>query len=293
MKKKILALCLVVALLATAIAGATLAYFTDTDEAKNVMTVGNLSIELKEEGKIVDQNGKEYDDKLEGDEDAGYTYKNLVPGDQLTKIPTITNDDSYDAYVRAVVTVNNAFALHKAIDQYYEGKGLTDAEMQPIYDEVFNGWHINHDPRPAAHGANDARGIIEYTDAKILKVDFTKTAEAGSTQGHSLFGITNWFKSELEEAATTYEIRPNGAFAGYYTNGMADGEIRYVYYIDLASGESVDLFQGLNVPKDFTNDQMAMFKDMNIDIKVAAIQQDGFATPQDAFAALQEAIPIE
>ena len=35
MKKKIISLCLVIALVATAIAGATLAYFTDTDEVKN------------------------------------------------------------------------------------------------------------------------------------------------------------------------------------------------------------------------------------------------------------------
>ena len=40
MKKKILALCLVVALAVTAVVGGTLAYFTDTDEAENVFTTG-------------------------------------------------------------------------------------------------------------------------------------------------------------------------------------------------------------------------------------------------------------
>lgn len=48
MKKKILAMCLVVALLATAIVGATMAYFTDTDSAKNVMTTGNVDIAQNE-----------------------------------------------------------------------------------------------------------------------------------------------------------------------------------------------------------------------------------------------------
>ena len=35
MKKKILAMCLIVCLLATAVVGGTLAYFTDSDEATN------------------------------------------------------------------------------------------------------------------------------------------------------------------------------------------------------------------------------------------------------------------
>ena len=44
MKKKIVSLCLVIALLATAITGATLAYFTDADKDVNVMTTGNVKI---------------------------------------------------------------------------------------------------------------------------------------------------------------------------------------------------------------------------------------------------------
>ncbi|MGN0798889.1 MAG: SipW-dependent-type signal peptide-containing protein, partial [Christensenellales bacterium] len=48
MKKKILTICLIVALAATAIIGGTLAYFTDTKEVTNTFTVGNVSIELIE-----------------------------------------------------------------------------------------------------------------------------------------------------------------------------------------------------------------------------------------------------
>ena len=48
MKKKIIALCLVVALAATAVIGGTLAYFTDTDEETNTFTMGNVQIDLKE-----------------------------------------------------------------------------------------------------------------------------------------------------------------------------------------------------------------------------------------------------
>lgn len=49
MKKKILSLCLVVALAATAIIGGTLAYFTDTDNATNTFTTANVKIDLIEQ----------------------------------------------------------------------------------------------------------------------------------------------------------------------------------------------------------------------------------------------------
>ena len=48
MKKKILSLCLVLALGATAVIGGTLAYFTDTDTETNTFTAGNIAIELEE-----------------------------------------------------------------------------------------------------------------------------------------------------------------------------------------------------------------------------------------------------
>ena len=46
MKKKITALFLCVALAAIAIVGASLAYFTDTDNETNTFAVGNVKIDL-------------------------------------------------------------------------------------------------------------------------------------------------------------------------------------------------------------------------------------------------------
>ena len=48
MKKKILALCVVISLAAVAIIGGTLAYFTDTAEETNVIVVGDVSAKLYE-----------------------------------------------------------------------------------------------------------------------------------------------------------------------------------------------------------------------------------------------------
>ena len=80
MKKKIVSVCLVVCLLATAIIGTTLAYFTDkTDTVKNTFTVGNVDIDLKET--------------------TGENYK-MIPGTTLDKNPKVTvKGGSEDCYV--------------------------------------------------------------------------------------------------------------------------------------------------------------------------------------------------
>ena len=78
-KKKILSLCLVVCLAATAIIGGTLAYFTDTDNATNVMTMGNVEIDLEE---TYEQNST------------------LVPGLDINKDVWVENDGTEEAYVR-------------------------------------------------------------------------------------------------------------------------------------------------------------------------------------------------
>ena len=85
MKKKILAMCLCVAMLAIAIIGGTLAYFTDTDVETNVFTTGNVDIDLIE---VFDaENAK------------------LMPGPQnaITKEVRVENVGSEKAYVRVHV----------------------------------------------------------------------------------------------------------------------------------------------------------------------------------------------
>ena len=58
MKKKLIAIVMVVALATTAIVGSTLAYFTDTDEDVNTMVFGNVSIDQLEYERKVDADGK-------------------------------------------------------------------------------------------------------------------------------------------------------------------------------------------------------------------------------------------
>ena len=89
MKKKILALALVVVLAVTAVTGATLAYFTDTKNATNTFTVGNVKIELTEPSWTAT-----------GSKDAPQVY----PGEALAKDPTVTNNGANPCFVRISVT---------------------------------------------------------------------------------------------------------------------------------------------------------------------------------------------
>ena len=105
MKKKIIALCVCVMMLTVAIAGGTLAYFTDDAAQTNTFTAGKVEITLTEAEVEEDEKG----DLVSTDErtSENQEYK-LFPGQTVTKDPTITlSSDSEDAYVAAVVTIKD------------------------------------------------------------------------------------------------------------------------------------------------------------------------------------------
>lgn len=119
MKKRIVTIALVVALVAIAAVG-TLAYFTDTDNATNTFTVGNVKIDLIEKERDGNGGTKDFTQgkklypivgSAQGEKDAlGMpTAKNYVD-----KMVTIQNTGSEKAYIRAY------FAIPSALDDGYE-----------------------------------------------------------------------------------------------------------------------------------------------------------------------------
>lgn len=146
MKKKIIAIALVAALLAIAIIGGTLAYFTDTTETKeNVFTIGNVDITLEE----LNWEG-------EGSKDAPEIY----PGEALKKDPQVKNDGANPCFVRVKVEGLETFEGADPItlrylyadgynttdwffyDGYYyyysNGSGVLakDATTAPVFDQI-------------------------------------------------------------------------------------------------------------------------------------------------------------
>lgn len=110
MKKKITAIALVVCLVAVAIVGGSLAYFTDTDAKTNTFTVGNVDITLTE---------PKWDAALKENAKAA----TLIPGRVIAKDPTITVEaTSQRAYTFMEVKLSDDFA--KLLADYATAKKI-------------------------------------------------------------------------------------------------------------------------------------------------------------------------
>ncbi len=102
MKKKILALCMVVSMLAVAIVGGTLAYFTDVKTEDNIFTLGDVEVQLWESnGEGIDNDG------IQGNTDYEEWLKEqeLVPGVPVEKDVWVKNVGNTPAYIRATITI--------------------------------------------------------------------------------------------------------------------------------------------------------------------------------------------
>ena len=176
MKKKITAICLCVALLAIAIVGATLAYFTDTKSATNTFTVGNVKIDLLESSLHRENagvaNGETSTSELWSDVDKGgsgntskykagdtfytdaqieanaaeYTCENvqLIPGRSYHKMPYVKNVGNNDAYIRIRVMIPTDLDTAVLNSSMYTTTALDKKEFTMVYD---NSGKVDRDGR--------------------------------------------------------------------------------------------------------------------------------------------------
>lgn len=303
MKKKITALCLVVALALVAIGGATMAYFTDNDKQNNTFAIGNIDITVDEYGYVYDSSANDGEGAVVEDAtvytDDGMTFSNLMPSYIVSKRPYVKNESTRNAaYVRVAVTINNAKERNAAIDEVYESKGQN--AVQAMYDKIFYGWGINNtaakdDIDGYTNGIRNS--MAQRTDSRVINIDSVRIPYTGGTYQWEKW---NLFQSESEKA--------NGSQAmglpatGYYANAVDENSNLYVFYLKLEPGETYYLFStdgdkngGLNIPADFNNEQMKMFEGLQIGIYADAIQTVGFSGENaavDAFTALEAEHPL-
>lgn len=132
-KKKIISLCLVVCLLATAIGG-TLAYFTDTEAVKNVMTMGNVDIEQIEQERSPAGGLQPYTQNQTLLPMGGYDWEEVnvngdsisVLADGLDKIVTVKNNGNSAAYVRTIVALEAGKSEDEAKSMWYNNLAVSD-----------------------------------------------------------------------------------------------------------------------------------------------------------------------
>lgn len=134
MKKKITALCLCISLIAIAVIGGTMAYFTDTDEETNTFTVGNVKIEL-----------------VEKNEDGTPFTQNqiLMPGEEngIVKDVSVKNIGAQDAYMWVEIWMPKALdggnGLHfndGALDSAINCVAIDEKNINGV---TYNGYRIN------------------------------------------------------------------------------------------------------------------------------------------------------
>ena len=127
MKKKLTAIFLCVALVAIAVVGASLAYFTDTDNETNTFTVGKVNITLDEAKVNADGTLVTPAERVKANE-----YK-LLPGHTYTKDPTVTvKAGSESSYVKMTVTFSNA----KELDAIFAPTGADLISIFKGYDST-------------------------------------------------------------------------------------------------------------------------------------------------------------
>ena len=168
-KKKVLVVSLAISLVAIVSFG-TIAWFSDKDEVTNKFQVATstgepddiFSVDVFEQ---VDTNDDgEYDTTLPSP--TGYTYQDILPGDNLLKKPWVKNTGSYDQYIRVKVTIDNA-ADWKAIAEKYT---LELADIFKGHDEAL--WT-----------RNDAEIVDDTTNDKLTYVYYlNKILEPGKSE---------------------------------------------------------------------------------------------------------------
>ena len=166
-KKKIVSLCLAAVLVVMAIAGATVAYFTDTKTAKNTFTMGNVQIKL-DETNVNDP---------EGDRVSINEY-NVYPGAVVTKDPIVHNTGKNGAYIRATVNVSNWMNLVGAYYPDFKETFPNDgykAALNLLVGTLGEGWSV------VGVEAGDVFTIGQFDAKFILKYDGVLAAGADTT----------------------------------------------------------------------------------------------------------------
>lgn len=190
MKKRIFAMAGALALVAAVGLGSTLAYFTDSETAKNTAKMGKVDITLYENGKVTE----------------GLNFDELVPGQQIHKHVEILNNEGNPCYVR--VSVNSKWNEDVDVElpiciAGWDNNGRTSGEMTDISDLYWNekaevgtvGWIKSGDYWYLCEKTGPAQGdvqlkVLNKTDKPVtLFNDVTIPAEWNNAVAEKSFTI--------------------------------------------------------------------------------------------------------
>ena len=245
MKKKITAIALVVCLVAVAVVGGSLAYFTDTDNETNTFTVGGVKIDLIEQQRNADKsalvpfvqnkNLMPIVGSAQGEQETVGGVKLPTAKNYVDKIMTIKNTGASDAYVRIFVAVPTALQ-----------NGQTP--NAPRYDVLH--WNFNGDSCADGQWTDE---IVVANPTLINGVEYKIYSRTYTT------------------ALKANEVTATPAYIGFYLDKTVDMNAEGKYTVDWGKGPEVinyDLSKGVEIP-----------------VFAQAIQAEGFDSAEAAFTA--------
>lgn len=195
MKRKIAALVVFVAIAVMSISG-TMAYFTADSIATNVITSGNISIDLIEQELTDDGELVPFKDK-----------KGVMPGDEISKIVTVRNTSTSEAaYIR--IAVDKVIIL-KSGDKDEAGKQLITCNINE------KDWELKAD------------GYYYYKH-QLAAGETTKPLFETVTFSGEMGNKYKNCKTTIEVKAEAVQVKNNGATvfeaAGWNSNQTSDDE---------------------------------------------------------------------
>lgn len=237
MKKRIVTIALVIALLATCFGG-TLAYLKDTDAVKNTFTTGNVYITLDEakvlkntEGNLVPILDAEGNVVRTSDSQNYHLYPNMT----VTKDPTITLDaKSEAAYIAAKITVK-----------------MPNANLDLMKGDTMKLVHPTHEDMLMVGGLLAGSEYVQTVTPKNHPLSGKNNMLVYGTDEYSIYQIAD----SANKTWTIYMF-----FEGAKSKGT-----------------EITLFETIKVPAGWDNAEMDAVADMTIDVQAFAAQANGFA----------------
>lgn len=222
-KKSILMAAIAVMLVAVLVVGGTLAYFTDTKSATNTFTMGNVSIDLKEQQK--GENGLEPFEQ----------NKQLVPGksndgNAVSKIVTVTNtskDNAAWVWVELKIPaylVSNEYPTNESKNAlHWNSYGCFNVEYNAgnywklaTSDGIVDADHNVTDPKMVAVGDglwNDYKYVGKVTENGteyvVIRTTMAKTLPAGKTSLPCLAQVYMDWRVTMSADGSMYNL-PDG-----------------------------------------------------------------------------------
>ena len=273
MKKKLTAIFLCVALVAIAIVGASLAYFTDTDSAKNTFTVGNVKIQLLE---------------------SQYHRVNAGRGNAVGQTEPLMGGYLWAADVDMQGTPENT-PNYTTSGEVWDGQYFSDAQIEADAETYKDGYFAEHSQNMVP-GANVRKNpYVKNTGASDAYIRIRTLIPV------SLFDVIDngpsyWTSTAMNEgqvtsnAVNTYNTSGATAVKQVERNGIKYYEYDFTFVKPVKAGELTfwNVWGNIAINKDATAEDLANVESFDVIFEADAIQADGFADAAAAFAAFDK-----